>query len=226
MKVSRFRGKPLTGANAPRWVLGPVLRATVGRFVAMIYRTRFLGLDNVPLGGAILAGNHVSYLDPVLLWTGSPRPAHFVAKVELWDNRLLGWLLDRVWVIPVRRGTADREMITTATGLLGRGELIGMFPEGTRSHSADPAVLGEAHDGVSFIALRAGVPIVPIRISGTDKAWGRGRKLPRLSCVTVRFLEPVRPEQFEGSRKQRMEAMTAEVMRRIAQAATVTEESA
>jgi 1-acyl-sn-glycerol-3-phosphate acyltransferase len=197
----------------------------VGRLVALIYRTRYLGTENVPQGGAILAGNHVSYLDPVLLWTGSPRPAHFVAKAELWESKFLSWVLDRVWVFPVRRGTADREMITTATSLLENGELIGMFPEGTRSHSADPNVLGEAHGGVSFIALRANVPIVPVRISGTDKAWGRGQKMPRLSKVTVRFLEPVYPDQFEGGRKERMEAMTAEVMRRIAQAAATTEGS-
>lgn len=219
MSVNRLRGKPLHGPDAPRWIVGPVLRATVGRLVALIYRTRYLGRENVPAGGAILAGNHVSYLDPVLLWTGSPRPAHFVAKIELWDSALLGWVLDRVWVFPVRRGTADREMITTATGLLERGELIGMFPEGTRSHSTDPNELGEAHGGVSFIALRANVPVVPVRISGTDKAWGRGQKLPRLSRVTVRFLEPVHPEQFTGGRKERMQAMTNEVMHRIAQAA-------
>jgi 1-acyl-sn-glycerol-3-phosphate acyltransferase len=62
-----------------------------------------------------------------------------------------------------------------------------------------------------------------VRFSGTDKAWSRGRRLPRLAKVTVRFLEPVHPDQFEGGRKERMEALTAEVMGRIASAAEMTE---
>ena len=223
MSENRFRGKPVRGEDSPLWMLAGFLRAVVAPLLRALFRTRYLGLENVPQGPAILAGNHVSYLDPVLLWCGTPRPVHFVAKAELWKNRWLGWILDRLYAFPVHRGTADREMITTATALLKSGDLMGMFPEGTRSHEPDSGELGEAHGGVSFIALRAGVPIVPVRFSGTDKAWSRGHKLPRFAKVTVRFLEPVHPDSFEGGRKERMEALTAEVMRRIAAAADITE---
>jgi 1-acyl-sn-glycerol-3-phosphate acyltransferase len=106
-------------------------------------------------------------------------------------------------------------MISTATELLTGGELVGMFPEGTRGQIGSE-VLGEAHQGVSFIALRADVPIVPVGIAGTDKALPRGAKLPRFPRVTIRFGEPIYPAEFEGGRKERMEAVTAELMARIA----------
>lgn len=216
MSENRFRGKLLSGDDAPRWWLGRFVRATVGKIAVYAFRTRYIGAERIPSGGAILAGNHASYLDPVLLWAGAPRKAHFIAKAELWDSRWLGFLLDRFWVHPVHRGTADRQMISAATAYLEAGELVAMFPEGTRSHTPGSAELGEAHGGVAFIALRADVPIVPVHFSGTDKAWGRGQKVPRLEKVTIRFGDPIYPNQFEGGRKERMEQFTAEVMHRIA----------
>jgi len=211
-----YRGKPFTGPDAPGWTLTRSLRVTVARVLLGLYRTRVEGVENIPAGGAMLAGNHVSYLDPALLWSVAPRPVHFVAKAELWNVGWLGWALDRVGAFPVERGSADRAMITTATDLLSRGELVGMFPEGTRSTPSGSGELGAAHGGVSFIAMRAGVPIVPVGIAGTDKALPRGAKLPRFPRVTIRFGEPVYSEGFEGGRKERIEAVTAELMRRIA----------
>lgn len=214
MKARDKRGKPSRGPESPGWFFAHFIRNTVGRIVRSLYRTRFLGVSNVPEGGAVLAGNHVSYLDPVLLWCGSPRPAHFMAKQELWEIGWLGWALDQFWAFPVNRAGADREAITTATSLLGKGELVGMFPEGTRKRdSADE--LGEAQGGVAFVALRAGVPVVPVGIWGTAAAWPPGKKLPRLVKVTVCYGEPVCPEDFEGSRKEKVAAMTSEIMRRI-----------
>lgn len=215
MTSAPLRGRPVIGQDAPRWVLARVLRATLGKVVLAAYRTRFVGASNVPASGAVLAGNHASYLDPVLLWCGAPRPTHFVAKAELWQVGWIGWLLDRLWAFPVARGSADRVMISTATGLLGRGELVGMFPEGTRGQS-DSDELGAAHGGVAFIAMRAEVPVVPVGIAGTDKALPRGAKLPRFPKVVVSYGEPIDPKDFGGGRKERIEAMTEELMRRIA----------
>jgi len=216
MSSEPYRGKPFRGSDAPKWGLLRLLRITVARVLLIVYRVRIEGANNIPVGGAMLAGNHVSYLDPALLWSRSPRPVHFVAKAELWRVRWLGWVLDRLGAFPVERGSADRAMISTATDLLSRGELVGMFPEGTRGRSDGSDELGQAHGGVSFIAIRAGVPIVPVGIAGTDKALPRGAKLPRFPRVTIRFGEPLYPEDFEGGRKERMEAMTVELMRRIA----------
>lgn len=215
-------GSPATGPDAPAWRLARALRATAGKLLLAAYRTRFLGTENVPEeGGYILAGNHVSYLDPALLWCGSTRPAHFIAKEELFDTPVLRWGLPRVWAFPIRRGSADREAIQRATDLLTRGEPVGIFPEGTRFRPGEIATdgLGEAHAGVAFIAMRANVPVVPVGISGTEKALPRGARIPRFPRVTVRYGRPVCPEEFtEGGRKERTQAMTSEIMRRIQEA--------
>lgn len=196
------------------------LRATLGRVVLAAYRTRFIGTENIPEGGAVLAGNHVSYLDPVLLWCGAPRPVHFMAKVELWESRPLGAALDRLLAFPVHRGAPDRAALVRATTLLQSGELVGIFPEGTRQ-DAESGELGEASEGVAFIALRAGVPVVPVGIAGTERALPRGARIPRFPRVTFRFAEPVHPEDVPAAgRKERVDLMTHEVMRRIAAART------
>lgn len=195
--------------------LGKLVRPTLGRLVRGAFCTRVHGAENIPVGGALLAGNHLSYLDPVLLWCAAPRPVRFMAKSELWDVRVLAWALPRLWAFPVMRGGADRAAIEAATGFLKAGELVGIFPEGTRAE-ADATELGEAHGGAAFIAMRAGVPVVPTAFVGTDAAMPRGARLPRLRRVDIWFGEPVRPEDFvEGSRKERVAAMTAAIMRRI-----------
>ncbi|MDP2183217.1 MAG: lysophospholipid acyltransferase family protein [Actinomycetota bacterium] len=177
-----------------------------------MFRVRVLGRENLPDGGAVLAGNHISYGDPVLLWCAMRRPLHFMAKSELWSNPLLAWATPRVWAFPVRRGRSDREAISNATELLTRGELVGIFPEGTRNTSGDATVQG----GAAFIAMRAGVPIVPVGIAGTDAIRPRGTRMIRFPRVTMSLGQPVSAEEFaEAGRKERIEAMTAETMRRI-----------
>ncbi len=217
-------GSPAVGADAPRWRLARFLRATAAKLVLALYRTEFSGIENVPAeGGFVLAGNHVSYLDPVLLWCGVPRETHFIAKQELFETPVVGWGLRRVWAFPITRGSADREAITRATTLLKNGEPVGIFPEGTRQ-SADSDEVGEGHAGVSFIAMRAAAPVVPVGISGTEKALPRGAKLPRFPKVRVHYGPAVHPDDFaEGGRKERTEAMTREIMSRIAEARRTAE---
>lgn len=199
-------------------VLARTLRATGGRLaVRCLVPTRFIGLENVPAGGAVLAGNHVSYLDPVLLWCGSPRPVHFMAKKELWDSRFLAWVLPLLWAFPVHRGEPDRAAIATATDLLRSGELVGVFPEGTRSADGSTQ-LGEAHGGAAFLALRAGVPIVPTAFVGTERLWPRGARFPRRGRVTISFGAPIDPASVmpDAGRKERVREITRIVMEAIA----------
>lgn len=214
-------GSPACGEGAAPWRLARFARVTAAKVFPALYRTRFLGEENLPAeGGYIIAGNHVSYLDPMLLWCGVPRPIHFLAKKELFDIPIIGWVITRVWAFPIQRASADREAIQRATALLKRGELVGMFPEGTRQRPGprDDGELGEAHSGVAFIALRAGVPVVPVGISGTDRALPAGSWLPRFPRVTIRFGPPVDPQEFASlDRRERLAAMTAEIMRRIAE---------
>lgn len=200
------------------FMLARVLRVTVAKFLLLLFRTTVEGAQHIPLGGALLAGNHVSYMDPVLLWCASPRPVHFMAKRELWDSAFVAWILPRLWAFPVSRGEPDRTAITTATELLKSGELVGVFPEGSRATEAQ-ADLGAAHGGAAFIALRADVPMVPVAFTGTEKVWPRGQTLPRLARTHIRIGAPVHPRDVapESGRKERVEALTARVMGRIAE---------
>jgi 1-acyl-sn-glycerol-3-phosphate acyltransferase len=212
-------GSPISGEGAPRWRLPLFLRTWPASLVMAMYRTRIRGLENLPPeGGYIIAGNHVSYLDPVLLWCAAPRPVHFIARDNLFGLPIARWWLPRLWAFPITRASADREAIQRATKLLQVGDVVGIFPEGTRQATSETADqdLGAAHSGVSFIAQRANAPIVPVGISGTQKALPRGAILPRFPRVTFCFGEPVYPAQFEAlDRKERLSAITAEVMRRV-----------
>jgi 1-acyl-sn-glycerol-3-phosphate acyltransferase len=185
---------------------GRFIRGTFGRLLPLLFRTRLTGVGNVPPGGAVLAGNHVSYMDPVLLWCVSPRPVHFMAKRELWESRFLGWALDHFWAFPV------------TTELLKAGELVGVFPEGTRSSDGGES-LGQAHGGAAFFALRADVPIVPMAFVGTERVWPRGQRFPKLRRVSITFGEPILPSAIDASlgRKERVEALTGILMSRIAE---------
>lgn len=195
--------------------LARTVRATIGRLLLAAFRVRVVGESNIPETGAILCGNHVSYADPALLWCAVPRQTHFMAKSELFVKGPVAWGLPRLWAFPVRRGEADRQAIATATELLKRGELVGIFPEGTRKREG----MGEGQQGAAFIAMRAGVPLVPIGIAGTDRIRPDGARFMRFPRVTIRYGEPISFDDIDeslGDRKARMEALTAELMRRIA----------
>ncbi len=161
--------------------------------VNVAYRVRVVGLENIPDGPALLAANHVSYVDPIAMWGKSPRYTHVVGKSELWDVPMLWRVLDAVGVIPVHRESVDRTFIKTATRLLDEGSLVGIFPEGTRYR--EPG-LGQGNEGVAFIAMRAGVKIVPMGIAGTDKIWPDEHRLPRFPRVTMVIGEPIDPADF------------------------------
>lgn len=189
-----------------------VIRGTIAKLLLLVFRVRLIGRENLPQGGAVLAGNHISYADPALLWSVAPRPTHFMAKSELWETDFIGWGLDMFWAFPVDRGHSDRAAIQKAGAYLAAGEPVAIFPEGTRNREGE----AEAQGGAAFIAARAGVPLVPVGIDGTERIKPPGSKFVHFPRVTISVGRPVRAEDFPGlGRKETIEAMTAEVMRRI-----------
>ena len=191
-----------------------VVRATVGRVLLALFRVRLMGFQNIPGGGVILAGNHVSYADPCLLWCATPRPTHFMAKIELWDSGILGWGLDHFWAFPVRRDTVDRDALRTAGACLQAGEPVGVFPEGSRQSGG----LGEGQGGAAFLAIHNGVPVVPVGISGTELILPKGRRFLRLPKVVISVGQPIDPAAYsQRTRKERVEAMTHDIMAGIAE---------
>ena len=188
-----------------KWILGPIL--------VVVFKVRIVGVERVPATGpVVIAGNHRSYLDPLLVCLAEPRrrPVHFMAKLVLFSHgAFFSWLLRALHAFPVRRGSADREAIGTATDILKRGGIVGIFPEGTRIRGDK---VSEAEEGAAFIAMHAHAPIVPVGICGTDLVQPPGDKHWHAVPLNMYFGEPIDPDSFEGPRKERLAAITAAVM--------------
>ena len=145
----------------------------------------------------ILAPVHRSYVDSPLGGLITTQRVRFLGKESIWNNRLGGWFLGILGCFPVQRGTADRAALKACQKVLERGEPLVMFPEGTRQYG--PVIEKEKmHSGPAFVAARAGVPLIPLGIAGTDKAMPQGARLIRPSKVFLVVGEPVVPPRFEG----------------------------
>ena len=168
------------------------------------FRFRVVGKQNLPAEEAyILAPVHRSYLDTPVGGMVTARRQRFLGKESLWNNRAAGRFLTIVGGFPVERGTADRAALRACQEVLERGEPMVMFPEGTRQHGpvVDPDLM---HAGPAFVAARAGVPIVPLGIAGTDHAMPGGSMLIRPVRVVMVVGEPIRPPVVDGRIPRRM----------------------
>jgi 1-acyl-sn-glycerol-3-phosphate acyltransferase len=180
-------------------------------FVMGLYRLRARGVEHLPEGGFVLAANHTSNFDPWPL--GIPllprRQLRFMAKSELF-NPLLAPILRAGGAFKVRRGERDIEAVRTAVELVKEGEIVVMFPEGTRRHKGlRKKHVARAHTGAARIALGAGAPLVPAAIKGTDR-------LSRLGPLRVVFGKPLDLSDLEGlDQKRASEEATERLMARI-----------
>lgn len=165
---------PLTGVSAVAWQGVRVLLTSV---IRAFFRTSYSGLHHIPANGAfIVAPVHRSNVDFILLPGLTKRRMRFLGKETIWKVRWLVPLWHFLGGIKVERGTADRESLRICVDALRRGEPLVVFPEGTRREG--PAV-HEIFDGAAYLALKTGVPIVPVGIGGSDRAMPRGAKFPK-----------------------------------------------
>lgn len=163
------------------------------------------GRENLPdSGGAVLVANHVSYWDPVVVICAFRRKVHFMAKSQLFDIPVIGYVLRIAGSFPVRRDKSDREAIRTAIRLLEEGQVVGVFPEGTRSHSGE---LLKPHLGAAMLAAKAKVPMIPIALTGTRGFFGRVR-------MTIGV--PIVFQESKKSSKADLEKASDMVMEQIA----------
>ncbi|HEX2172943.1 MAG TPA: lysophospholipid acyltransferase family protein [Dehalococcoidia bacterium] len=166
------------------------------------------GLHHVPKHGpVILVSNHLNNVDPILLAAFLPRPIHFLTKVELTSLPLVGTLARWYGAVPVRRGELDRRAIDRTIELLRAGEVVGVFPEGTRSRSG---ALKEPKPGLSLLAARSGAPLLPVAVWGSEKARGISIvwEHPRIHVrVGEPFVLPIRRRR-EGHRDFTDQVMT------------------
>jgi len=173
-------------------------------------RVRHSGLHNIPAeGGVLVVSNHQSHLDPPLVGIGCPRRMNYVARDTLFRIAPLGWLLSSVDSIPIDREGIGLGGIKESLKRLKRGEMVVIFPEGTRSSD------GEIHPfrpGFTALAVRSKAAILPVAIDGAFAAWPRWQKFPGLGRIRVHFGEPILPGEFAG-RDER--DLLAEVERRV-----------
>ena len=146
------------------------------------------GLEHLPRQGpCILASNHESYLDPVVLGSAVPRRISFMAKESLFAHPVLGWILRHLDAFPVKRGEADIGALRQALRRLKAGQPVLLFPEGTRS--GEPQSRPQA--GVGFLVAKGRVPVIPISVTGTDAVLPPGAKWFRRHPITVTFGPPL-----------------------------------
>jgi glycerol-3-phosphate dehydrogenase (NAD(P)+) len=157
-------------------------------FFLIYFRMSRIGRGHIPSSGpVIVASNHRSFLDPFVIATMARRPMYYVAKKEIFANRFMAWLLGALGAFPVDRGAADDEMIETAKRILARGDIVLIFPEGTRTR---PGSLGKPKRGVGRLALDTGAPVVPVAVIGTEDVRNGWRIRPRK--VRIRAGRPLR----------------------------------
>jgi 1-acyl-sn-glycerol-3-phosphate acyltransferase len=187
-----------------------------------VWRPTIEGLENVPQqGGLIIASNHLSFVDSVVIPIVAPRKVVFLAKAEYFNGRGVKGALSKAWfsglgMVPVDRNDTKAAMasLDIALDVLGRGEAFGIYPEGTRSRDG---LLYRGRTGVAQLALTAGVPVVPVGLRGTQDIQPIGHRFPRRAKVTVRFGKPIDfTGRFDDVPKGRARRdVTDEIMRAI-----------
>ncbi|GAA1478665.1 lysophospholipid acyltransferase family protein [Nocardioides aestuarii] len=185
-------------------MLYEVVHSVVPPVAKVVWRPRVTGLERVPsTGPVILASNHLSFIDSVVIPIVVPRKVVFLAKSDYFDSPGVKGALSKAWfeglgMLPVDRDDTKAAIasLDTALEVLGRGEAFGIYPEGTRSRDGR---LYRGRTGVGHLALTAGCPVVPVGLTGTQDIQPVGSRLPRLASVSVTFGEPLRFEgRFDG----------------------------
>ena len=191
----------------------------IGPWVKAIWRPWIVGRDNVPReGAAILASNHLSFVDSIFLPLMIDRPVSFLAKSDYFTGRgIKGWatriFMKATGQLPIDRsgGKASEASLNTGLQVLGRGDLLGIYPEGTRSPDGR---LYRGRTGIARMALEAGVPVVPVVMVDTDLMMPIGTRMPRVVRVGVVIGEPLDFSRFAGMEGDRyiLRSITDEIM--------------
>ena len=163
--------------------------------MAIGFQARCWGRENYPAtGGALICANHQSFLDPMLIGNSSSRPMNYLARKTLFHFAPLGWLLDFVNTIPVEREGFGVGGIRETLKRLKRGEMVLLFPEGTRSPDGE---IQHFKQGFATLARRSRVALVPVGVDGAYDAWPRSERFPQLGRVRVVVGTPLAPELVE-----------------------------
>jgi 1-acyl-sn-glycerol-3-phosphate acyltransferase len=193
-------------------------RSTIRPIANLLWTIERSGFDRLPTEGpAILCPNHISFIDSVFLMLSLPRNISFVGKAEYMDSWKTKYVFPAMGMIPIDRSGGDksRGALDIAQKVLERGELFGIYPEGTRSRDGR---LYKGRTGAARLSMATGAPIYPVGIVGTDKVQPVNAKLPKLrtSC-SITIGRPIRPERYVGRGPEHLawRSMIDEVMYEI-----------
>ncbi|WP_371664864.1 lysophospholipid acyltransferase family protein [Streptomyces sp. NBC_00280] len=199
-----------------------LIKALLGPIMRLMFRTRVEGVEHIPgEGPVILAGNHLTFIDSMILPLVCDRQAMFIGKDEYvtgkgLKGRLMAWFFTGVGMIPVDRDGAHGGVAALMTGrrVLEEGRVFGIYPEGTRSPDGR---LYRGRTGIARLTLMTGAPVVPFAMIGTDKLQPGGAGMPRPGRVTVRFGEAMEFSRYEGMDRDRyvLRAVTDSVMTEV-----------
>jgi 1-acyl-sn-glycerol-3-phosphate acyltransferase len=183
------------------------------RFIFFFLGLKSEGNDKLPMSGpVIIAANHVSNWDPVVVALVFNRPIHFMGKAQLFKYWISDKLLTKLNAFPVKKGTPDRNAIRRALKLLEEGQVLGIFPEGARNKTGEEM---KAQSGVAMIALKSGSPIVPVACIGTkgNLPWGW------FSPLLVRVGDAIYLDEYQGQKvnSATMEQLSSDIMNKINQ---------
>lgn len=167
-----------------------LLRSAVRPLATLLFDLKVHGCENVPaVGGVLIVSNHQSLLDPILLPLWLDRPLNYIAKSELFENRLSAWFLRSVLnAFPVRQGHGDVRAVKETIQRLQDGHVMNIYPEGSRTEDGEIAPFQR---GVALIIERARVAVIPAAIIGAFDAWPLQRKFPRCRPISIQFGPPL-----------------------------------
>jgi 1-acyl-sn-glycerol-3-phosphate acyltransferase len=184
----------------------------------LLFRFQVEGKENIPRESFILAANHMSYLDPIVLGLAVyPRKIYFMAKAELFKIPLFSWLISKLYAFPVKRGAFDRQAIELACLYLQKGKIVGMFPEGTRYRRNS---LGRPQAGVGLLVIKTGVPVLPVGIVGTDKVLPAGKfglRFPQIKAVIGNPIYNLARDVVSERQRKKASEITKRIMIEISQ---------
>jgi 1-acyl-sn-glycerol-3-phosphate acyltransferase len=191
-------------------------KALLSRPLRRAYDIEVEGDSRLPDGPVVLAANHRSFMDSIFLALVVDRPVAFLAKAEYFARRRTAWIFRSTGQIPLWRGDPGRarRAVDAALGVLARGGVVGVYPEGTRSRDG---MLHRGTLGAARLAATSGAPILPIGLVGTDQVQAPDQRLPRMGKrVAVRFGKPVRLQPQSASSRAQLRDATDEMMADIA----------
>jgi 1-acyl-sn-glycerol-3-phosphate acyltransferase len=178
--------EPISDQPGVIWKLAQTLCRIV---TTVLFDLKVYGLHNVPkTGGVLLVSNHQSYLDPVLVGVRLERPLSYLAKSELFENPVLNWLIRALHAFPVRQGAGDVGAVKETIRRLQEGRALNIYPEGSRTPDG---TLQPIELGVALVVRRAKVPVVPVILDGSFRAWPKGRKLFRAWPIRMSYGPPM-----------------------------------